>query len=175
MLEVICGPMFAGKSTALAERYYALQAKGAKVKMFTSSADTRPYRRHDRGAFPEAEPVNKNPESDTGIQLGAGFDAVMFDEAQFMPEWVCGALGAILRAGKLVTVAGLDRDSEGASWPVMLRLVGMSQNVTFLEATCGCGRPAHYTLRLSPKASTIAIGGAEAYAPACKKCWETRT
>ena len=172
MFELVVGPMFAGKSSHLANRYRGLQVACENVVVFTSPLDVRPAKRHDGGSYPPAEPLLSHHQLRRAQLHGA--DVVLVDEAQFLEVGFVDCLEALTRAGISVTAYGLDLDADRAPWAFTARLAERADRVTQLTATCSCGKPAPYTKRIRPRpqdATRVQVGGYETYQPACDACW----
>lgn len=181
-LTVICGPMFAGKTTELLKRVlWAKNGLNAPVAVFKAAYDSRysavEIASHD-GLVAAAAVISDWPYAD-----GALPDAqhIFFDEIQFFtaPHF-SGDIVAIIRNllahGRHVTVGGLDADWRGDAFAPTATLMAMADDVLKLRAHCAvCGRPAGKThKRLSSAAAsddTIQLGGAELYEPRCRQHW----
>src|SRR6476469_2406592 len=93
-LEVICGPMFSGKSEEMIRRLRRAEIAGQRVVIFKPLIDDR-YDAPDvvshAGARAHAVPISSGGERSTHTE---GFDVVGIDEAQFLGEGVVAmALG----------------------------------------------------------------------------------
>lgn len=114
-VEVICGPMFSGKSEELIKRLRTAVFGGLKVMAFRPKIDTRSepdqIQSHDATKFGAIE-ISDIEEI---IALATDADVVGIDEIQFFPDFrrvvtVCDFLAA---RGVRVIVAGLDLDYHG--------------------------------------------------------------
>src|SRR5215510_8563358 len=102
-LEVICGPMFSGKSEEMIRRLRRAEIAGQRVVIFKPLIDDR-YDATDvvshAGARMRAVPVSSVAEIPANAQ---GFDVVGIDEAQFLGEAVVStALGLADRGVRVV-------------------------------------------------------------------------
>lgn len=172
-LEVICGPMFAGKSTELIRRLREASASGACVAAFKPSQDTRYAEEkivsHARESW-KAIPVRSAEEIP---QRAAGCDVVGIDEAHFFGAALAGVSGALLAAGTRVIVAGLERDHHGGPFEPFPALLCDADEVLKLSGPCArCGRPAIHSQRMVPTPGRIVVGGAGMYEPRCRACFE---
>src|SRR5689334_22891279 len=86
-LELLCGPMFSGKTDELIRRFHAAHADGRKALMIKPAVDTR----HPTGLVVShsgaAAPATAVASSGDVLQEAAEVDALFVDEVQFFdPE-----------------------------------------------------------------------------------------
>ncbi|MFM9957040.1 MAG: thymidine kinase [Phycisphaerales bacterium] len=171
-LEIICGPMFAGKSTELIRRLQEAARAGRTVAAVKPVIDTRYH--------PTAIATH------TGVQFDAGTisqpaqlrsidaEVVGLDEAHFFREGLHDAVMHLLtdaaHASRLVILAGLDRTSLNQPFGEMARLLIEADEVTKLTAPCAvCGRPAIHTVRLFDSTEDIVVGGVGMFENRCRE------
>lgn len=176
-VELIVGPMFAGKTSELLRRMEGAEERGMRVAMIKSAVDDRyatdAVVSHDGArmrcvALPRLMDffTMHGANGANGGQLPV--DVVGVDEAQFFPDLVEFCAEAA-HAGARVVVAGLDGDFRGRPFGQACALVPLADRVDKLAARCAtCGAPAHFTKRLAQSDALELVGGAEAYAPACR-------
>jgi thymidine kinase len=106
-------------------------------------------------------------------------DVVGFDEAQFFREDLKGLCEALIAAGKIVIVAGLNGTFMRDPWPTVSALIPLANNITKLSAICSlCGNEADYTAKIEgdPLAVIEMAGktekGAARYEPRCAQCYD---
>jgi thymidine kinase len=179
-IEVICGPMFAGKSEELIRRVKRCEYAKKKVVVFKPVIDNR---------YSMDEVVSHNKRSTKCYNLSKSEDAykyvnedtyaVAFDEVQFMDNGILDVIQTLANQGKRVICAGLDNDFRGQPFSIMPQLLCMAEYVTKLTAICTvCGALATRTQRIvngKPayyEDPTIIIGASEAYEPRCRHCHE---
>ena len=178
-LEVICGPMFSGKSEEMIRRLRRAEIAGQRVVIFKPQIDDR-YDATDvvshAGARMRAVPITSVPEVTEGAQ---GFDVVGIDEAQFLGEGVVACALDLAERGVRVVVAGLDQDFRRLPFGPMPELLSHAEFVDKLQAVCHrCGGPATTTQRLvdglpAPySGETVVVGAAEQYEARCRGCHE---
>jgi thymidine kinase len=178
-LEVICGPMFSGKSEEMIRRLRRAEIAGQRVVIFKPAIDDR-YDASDvvshAGARMQAVPIGSSAEITTKAE---GFDVVAIDEAQFLGEGVVVAALALADRGVRVVVAGLDQDFRRLPFGPMPELLSHAEFVDKLQAVCHrCGGPATTTQRLvdgepAPySGDTVVVGAAEQYEARCRGCHE---
>jgi thymidine kinase len=178
-LEVICGPMFSGKSEEMIRRLRRAEIAGQRVVIFKPRIDDR-YNASDvvshAGIRMRGVPVAGVAEL---VERARGFEVVGIDEIQFFePEIVAAAL-ALADAGRRVVAAGLDQDFRRQAFGVMPDLLAHAEFVDKLQAVCHrCGGPATTTQRLVDGApapysgATIVVGANEQYEARCRGCHE---
>ncbi len=179
-LEVICGPMFSGKSEEMIRRLRRAEIAGQRVVIFKPRIDDR-YDASDivshAGIRMRGVPVAGVAEL---VERARGFEVVGIDEIQFFePEIVAAAL-ALADTGLRVVAAGLDQDFRRQAFGVMPELLAHAEFVDKLQAVCHrCGGPATTTQRLvdgrpAPySGATIVVGANEQYEARCRDCHET--
>ena len=179
-LEVIAGPMFAGKSSELLKRLLFLEHSGEKVLALKPHIDdrydpnsivTHNHLSHDALAVIDLELVKDNY-----TIRRYNFHTVFIDEVQFFDaketSWF---VEEGLRNGVNFVCAGLDQDSRGVPFETTAMLLALSDEIVKLRAFCNvCGLQASKTQRINKGGGRVAIGGAEAYEPRCHSCWESK-
>ncbi|MHB1242342.1 MAG: thymidine kinase [Gaiellaceae bacterium] len=179
-LEVVCGPMFSGKSEEMIRRLRRAEIANQRVVIFKPRIDDR-YDAADvvshAGIRMRAVPVGCVPEL---VGHARGFDVVGIDEVQFFePEVVAAAL-ALADGGARVIAAGLDQDFRRQPFGPMPELLAHAEFVDKLQAVCHrCGGGATTTQRLvdgrpAPySGATIVVGANEQYEARCRDCHES--
>ncbi|MCL7039503.1 hypothetical protein MKW94_006413 [Papaver nudicaule] len=174
-IHVICGPMFAGKTTALLQRVQAEIDLGRSVMLIKSNKDTRygldSVVTHDGTKLPCWALSNL---SSFSHKLGAiaydKLDVIGIDEAQFFGDLYDFCRKAADHDGKTVIVAGLDGDYLRRTFGSVLDIVPLADSITKLTARCNvCGKRAHFTLRKTEDTQTELIGGSDVYMPVCRR------
>jgi thymidine kinase len=178
-LEVICGPMFSGKSEEMIRRLRRAEIAGQRVVIFKPRIDDR---------FDSVDVVSHAGARMRGVPVGSvdeleararGFDVVGIDEVQFLePAIVPAALGFADRGARVVA-AGLDQDFRRLPFGPIPELLSHAEFVDKLQAVCQrCGGPATTTQRLvdgrpAPySGQTVVVGAAEQYEARCRDCHE---
>lgn len=178
-LEVVCGPMFSGKSEELIRLLRRAQIAKLNVLTCKHSLDDRHMIEcvvsHD-GKKLEAEAVDNVDEI---LKLGEKkeIDVVGVDEVQWFDNQLVAVVCRLIDAGKRVIVAGLDLDFRGVPFGCMPTLLAIADSITKLQAICCvCGKDAHFTQRLvdgNPAKYTdpvVLVGAQEAYQARCRNC-----
>jgi len=178
-LEVICGPMFSGKSEEMIRRLRRAEIAGQRVVLFKPRLDDR-YDAADivshAGARMRGVPVVSAQEL---LGRAQGSDVVGIDEVQFLDDEIVTVALSLAEAGLRVVAAGLDQDFRRLPFGPMPALLAHAEFVDKLQAVCHrCGGPATTTQRLvdgSPapySGETIVVGANEQYEARCRGCHE---
>lgn len=179
-LEVICGPMFSGKSEELIRRLRRAKIAQQSVIIFKPQIDNRyslEYVVSHDGSKLDAKPLI-NVHDILALTNAHNASVIGLDETQFFAPEVVGVICQLVQNGKRVIVAGLDRDFRGAPFGCMPALLAIADKVTKLQAICTqCGHDAHFSQRLingNPAKyddPVIMIGAQEAYQARCRGCY----
>jgi thymidine kinase len=169
-LEVICGPMFAGKTTALLARIAAARAAGRCAIVVKPARDTRydavALATHD-GRREPALPVRALDE----VRAGAG-DAVFVDEVHFFGSDAVTPIEALLAAGADVTVAGCDIDHFGGAFAPFDALIPRAAVLSRIAGACArCGAPSTHSERLLATRERVVVGGIGDFVATCAACF----
>ncbi len=173
-LEVICGPMFSGKSEELIRRIKRAIIARQRVQVFKPALDDR----YDASAIAshsqrkhEAIPVKDSEELKRHLDPEA--EVVALDEVQFLDEGLIPVIDVLARRGVRVIAAGLDQDSNGEPFGILPILLAKAEFITKLQAICMvCGAAAGRTQRLVHTGGQVLVGAAEAYEARCRHCHE---
>lgn len=187
-LEVICGPMFSGKSEELMRRMRRVQISGKNFLIIKPSVDTRYSNSsivsHDMRSM-EAVVVGTDKaellEFEDSI-INSEAEVIAFDEINFFDDYLVDVVKKCVSNGKRVIISGMDMDFRGEPFDPMPKLLSMADHVDKLKAICmkcKC-EPASLSQRLvngeaaSRSDPLILIGGKEHYEPRCRRCHEVR-
>jgi thymidine kinase len=190
-LNVITGPMFAGKSEDLARRLRRENIAHETIVLFRPERDTRysvaELVTHDGTKLNVPTFVIPLDESCRDIILEKSRNAriIAFDEVQF---WNSGVLPEFLRdlaekQNKIIYATLLNLDFTGRPFENAGNLLSYANDITLLTAVCEkCGSGnAIYSQRLDGngkallEGETIKVGGKEDYSARCGKCFERST
>ena len=178
-LEVVCGPMFSGKSEEMIRRMRRAEIATQRVVIFKPRIDDR-YDAADvvshAGVRMSAVPVDGCAEL---VARARSAEVVGIDEAQFFEHEIVGAALALADGGARVIAAGLDQDFRRLPFGPMPELLAHAEFVDKLQAVCHrCGGPATTTQRLldgrpAPYGGeTIVVGALDTYEARCRDCHE---
>jgi thymidine kinase len=178
-LEVVLGPMWAGKSSTILGTIRRYKAIGWDILVLTSSLDDRYGEHticsHDRENHPATAVKELMPVLDTETYQKAKL--IVLEESQFFPDLLAFVKSAVDRDGKHVVAVGLDGDSERRPFGQMLELIPLCDTVrkiTSLCADCGDGTPALFSHRRVQVDSQVAVGASTLYEPLCRKHYNLR-
>jgi thymidine kinase len=173
-IEVICGPMFSGKSEELIRRLRRASIARKRVQVFKPEIDTRYSDDHivSHGDLRMKSEVVKDA---TGILALMDWrtEVVGIDEANFMGEGLIDVSARLADSGKQVIIAGLDTDFMGRPFAPVPELLALAESITKTLAICmRCGNPAKHTQRLAGSDALIVVGAAGLYEARCRRCFE---
>lgn len=177
-IEVISGPMFAGKTEELLRRVKRLEYARKNIVVFKPLIDNR---------FSEGEVVSHNNNRTKSVNISKSIDifkyvdkttdVVAIDEVQFLDEEAVSIIEYLANQKKRVIVSGLDRDFRGEPFSFMPKLLSIAEYVTKLTAICvKCGSPATRTQRIvngkpaKYNDPIVLIGAEESYEARCRSC-----
>ncbi len=173
-IEVICGPMFSGKSEELIKRIRRAQIARRRVQIFKHGIDARydatSIVSHSQQSLPgiavtDVEDILKLVDDRTEL--------VAIDEGQFFGDEIIDVVNKLGNQGKRVIVAGLDLDYKGNPFGPMPQLMCTAEYVSKQLAICmTCGDPANFTQRLTPSTDQIVVGASETYEARCRRHFE---
>ncbi len=184
-LELLIGPMFAGKSSAIQSIVRRHQSMGWRVFVVTNAMDTRysdapAVVNHDRISIPAIAVSSLMPLLDHADYGRSRL--VVIEEAQFFPDLVEFVRAVVDRDGKNCVVVGLDGDAERRPFGKVLDLVPHCDRVTKLTAMCkrcGNGTPALFTFAAGTAAAAAnaegvpCVGSDDLYVPLCRRHYLT--
>jgi len=173
-VEVICGPMFSGKSEELIRRITRYKIARVPTQTFKPLID-------DRFATNEvvshsslsvaAEPVGDSDELLRAVKERT--QVVGVDEAQFFDQGLIQVVAQLAASGKKVIIAGLDLDFLGRPFEPIPSLMTHAEYVTKSLAVCHrCGGSGMYTQRVIASDELVVLGAEGAYEARCRACYD---
>lgn len=183
-IEVICGPMFSGKTEELIRRLRRAEIARQTSLVFKPKIDAR-YDAEDVVSHSEQR-IRSVPVKDvegierflTDVPMDS-YQIVAVDEAQLFGGELPGLVRKLANGGKRVVIAGLDQDYFGEPFEPMPELLALADSVTKQSAICMvCGIQATKTQRVSADAGAkgfdqpteqVHVGAAEAYEARCRE------
>jgi len=175
-IEVICGPMFAGKTEELLRRVNRLEYANIAYRIFKPAIDTR----YDEELVISHNGVRKNAINiirarDMLAVEREGVQAIAIDEGQFFDDELIAVVEYLAGQGIRVIINGLDMDFRAQPFPIMQELLPRAEFITKLTAICvKCGAVATRTQRLidgKPARyddAIILVGAEETYEARCR-------
>lgn len=173
-IEVICGPMFSGKSEELIRRLRRAMIARKRVQVFKPVIDNR-YS-HDEivshGDLRMKSEVVKNAQ-EIIAKLDWRTEVIGIDESNFFDVNLVEIAQQLADTGKQVLIAGLDTDFMGRPFGPMPALLCVAESITKTLAICmRCGNPAKHTQRLVESEDLIVVGASGMYEARCRRCFE---
>jgi thymidine kinase len=177
-LELIIGPMFAGKTSAIQTIIRRHEALGIKYAAYKPAIDKRYGEdsfiyNHDSVKVAAQSVTYLGPNRDT--EQYASATLIIIEEGQFFLDLYVFVACAVEEDGKHVVVAGLDGDRFRKPFGQILNLIPIADKVTKLTAFCkGCATegygivPAIFTYGSTKSVRSVEIGGADIYEPVCR-------
>ena len=171
-IEVICGPMFSGKTEELIRRLVRAQIAKQRVSIFKPKMDNR---------FAEDYIVSHNQRKIKSIQIQQAdqildyqnkADVFGIDECQFFGKSIVHICKRLANTGKRVVVAGLEKDYLAQSFGSMPELLVDAEYITKVNAICmRCGDPANFSHRISFEKIQVVVGEIDKYEALCRRCY----
>ena len=177
-LEVIVGPMFAGKTEELLRRIRRLEYAKQNVVVFKPDIDDR-YDDHSIISHnrTRADSINIDRAEEIFDHITKDTDVIAIDEVQFLDDAVIEIIDHLVQKGKVVMTSGLDMDFRGEPFSFVPVLMARAEYVMKLSAVCvRCGAPATRTQRIIDGKPAkyydpvVMIGASESYEARCRHC-----
>lgn len=181
-IQLIIGPMFAGKTTELLRRLKRAEIAQKRVLAVKFSGDVRysmkPLITTHEGNYFDAIAVDKLED----VRL-VDHEVVGIDEGQFFPDLFQHAV-EWSQQGIAVIISALSGTFTQHPWPNVSTLIPLCDNVDLLLAVCSfCGADAMFSKRTQQDCDgeedigetndvfkPTFIGGTESYKACCRKC-----
>ncbi len=173
-IEVICGPMFSGKSEELIRRLRRAEIARQRVQIFKPGIDLR-YSEDHIVSHSELRIRSESVKDAAEIEqrLDIRTEVVGIDEAQFLGMPLIDLVTRLADMNKRVIIAGLDTDYLGRPFHPMPELLAIADEITKDLAICmRCGNPAKHTQRLVASEELVVVGAAGMYEARCRRCFE---
>jgi thymidine kinase len=173
-VEVICGPMFSGKSEELIRRVTRSKIARIPVQVFKPSLDDR-YAETQVVSHSELK-VEATPVADSLELLRSVREytrVIGIDEGQFFDDGLVEVVDNLAAKGTQVIVAGLDTDYLRRPFEPIPSLCDRAEYVTKVLAVCHrCGGPGLYTQRIVQSDDLVVLGAEDAYEARCRMCYD---
>lgn len=174
-IEVICGPMFSGKTEELLRRLRRAEFARQRVQTFKPSRDNR----YDAQAVVSHSQQRRNGtavENSAALLLGVAPETqvVGIDEVQFFDMGIVDVCQRLANGGRRVLIAGLDMDYLGRPFEPVPALLAVAEYITKTLAICvRCGNPAGHSQRLvAGNKDRVLVGSMDSYEARCRKCFD---
>jgi thymidine kinase len=182
-LEVICGPMFAGKTEELLRRVRRAEVAERQVVVINHALDVR--HGTDRVAshagldYPS---VAASTPDEIERAVPEATDLVAIDEAHFFGPALIPVVTRLADRGLTVIVAGLDVTFEGQPFEPLPALMALAERVDKLTAICAvCGEDAVFHVRVAESSASPTdpvaehVGGLDKYQARCRRHFASAT
>ncbi len=173
-LDLVLGPMWAGKSSYILGKIRRYRAIGWNVLVVANPLDDRYGNQvvstHDKEQV-SALAITDLPSLYT-LPEYVEANLLVVEEAQFYKGLYEFVQTAVERDGKHVVCVGLDGDANRKPFGELLQLIPLCDNVEKIKSLCSeCkdGTPAIFTHRLKHSEEQIQVGAEDTYAPLCRK------
>src|SRR5687767_7000169 len=130
-IEVICGPMFSGKSEELMRRLRRARIARKRVQVFKPVIDTR-YSHDEIVSHGDVRMRSEVVDSAADIvkKIDWRSQVIGVDEANFMGQELIEVAGQLADTGKQVILAGLDTDFMGRPFSPIPELLAQAESIT---------------------------------------------
>jgi thymidine kinase len=177
MIEVICGPMFSGKTDELIRRLNRLRYANVDFLLFKPKIDDR-YNdikvvSHD-GRNIESIPVDYPEQIQTVMTGHPTISVIAIDEIQFLDTHaMLDTIKHFDSPQTRIILSGLDMDYNGKAFNIMKEILPIADKIDKLTAVClKCGQDAKMSYKApSENTEILEIGGSEMYEARCLGCW----
>lgn len=176
-IEVICGPMFSGKTEELLRRIRRAEIGHQKVISFKPAIDDRysaeciashSGQQRESIVVKDVEEIMRFLDDKKKKPHVVAIEEVQF----FDPKIVDIIKKLVYKRDIRVVVAGLDMDYTGQPFSIMSDLLARAEKIDKLYAVCTvCGGKATKTAKLDTNKDIVDVGGIEKYEPRCSFHW----
>ena len=179
-INIICGPMFSGKTEELLRTLHRLSYAKKDFLLFKLKMDNRYDEEkvvsHSKNAM-MAINVENSLEILKHCEKNPHIKYIGIDEVQFLPQDdifnAYKLLEELRKRGYTVFCSGLDMDYLGKPFGIMGSILAIADNVTKLKAVCfECGDDAGMSAKINLDSEEIIdIGSSEKYQSMCHDHW----
>ena len=172
-IELIIGPMFSGKSTALIKKSRDLKIINSTYIIIKSNIDIR---------YEKNYIVSHNNEKESCIitdnldnikdEIIIKYNTIIIDEGQFLKNLKKKVLYWAEKLNKNIIIGGLDGDYKRNPIGEILDLIPYADKCIKISALCkycNDGTPGIFSYRLNNNNSQILVGTTESYSSVCRK------
>lgn len=183
-INLIIGPMYAGKSTELVryhdmfDKDYKGRGEGVLIKMYNDARyDEEMFCTHagTKRKSLKGIPSQENPSQQFLMPLNSKFDFervdfIGIDEGQFCAD--CAEFAEHwAKKGKHIYIAALSGTFQRKAWPVVSELIPLSDSIQHIVALDMKRRPAPFSAKISGSSKVSEVGGKGMYVQATRKQW----
>ena len=173
-LELIIGPMFAGKTSVLQSIHRRCKSLGFICVAYKPQMDTR----YSKESITSHDQIHTSATTVTHLmeclktEEYKSANLILIEEAQFFTDLFEFVMLSVEENKKQVVVAGLDGDKYRMPFGQILNLIPYADRIQKLTAfcrLCGDGTPALFSFCSSKKQDQILVGASENYQAVCRK------
>ncbi|WP_225696183.1 thymidine kinase [Candidatus Phytoplasma sp. AldY-WA1] len=178
-IEIICGPMFSGKTTKLIQKINFFKSLGIKVLVVKPKIDDR-YSKKKELITHDLKTISSlliNKSKDILDFLEKDVKVLFIDEVQFLDQEIEEIVNNLSYRGMHIIIGGLELDFCGRPFGSMNYLLSIADQVIKLKSSCNvCGKEANRTQRIVdgsiPKSTDpiVLVGEKNYHEPRCRKC-----
>jgi thymidine kinase len=177
-LELLIGPMFAGKTSELIRRLTTFKKANCNVLYINSILDNRGdmFSTHNTSLakYQDIDMVKTDNLMDI-LHMCTKVDVIAIDEGQFFSDLVEFYKIIVDLYKKRLIVSGLNGTSDRKPFGKLLDLIPFCDNIEFIQSFCttcatsGKIVPAIFSKRISNTTGNICIGGSDSYIAVCRE------
>ena len=172
-IEIICGPMFCGKTEELIRRLKRALIAKKNVSIFKPLMDDRYSTDHIVSHNNNSIKSKSIKDINEILNYCKDSDVIGIDEAQFFNNEIIDISNQLANKGKRVIIAGLDKDYLEKPFGPISNLLSKAEYITKLYAICvQCGKKAFFSKRISGENEQIIVGEKDKYEARCRKCFQ---
>lgn len=173
-IEVICGPMFSGKTEELIRRLRLAIIGKQRAEIFKPAIDSRYAEEHITSHNEQKFKCTPVPDAGKILELVDDHTRVVgIDEAQFFDDTIVAVCQKLANRGMRVIAAGLDQDYLGRPFGPMPALLAIAESILKLKAVCMvCGGLATRSQRLTGETQQVVVGAQDHYEARCRACFD---
>lgn len=175
-LDILIGPMFAGKSSRILSIVSRYSALGTPVLIVKHSNDlryghTNAIVTHNGQTCPC---ISVRDLDDIPLDDIRRHQVIIVEEAQFFRNLVPFVEHVVETYGKNLYLVGLDGDSNRRKFGELLDCIPLADRVERITAfcrRCANGTPGLFSFRREDNPNQVLVGGANLYEPLCRDCY----
>ncbi len=173
-VEVICGPMFSGKTEELIRRLRLATIAKQRAQIFKPITDNRYSEEHIVSHNEQKILCTPIAHASEIIEKTRDYTHVIgIDESQFFDDDLVGVCQTMANRGLRVIAAGLDQDYMARPFAPMPELMAIAESVMKLNAICMvCGGLATRSQRLVSQGDQVLVGATGEYEARCRACFD---
>ena len=178
-LQLIIGPMFAGKTTELIRRLTTFKKAKLRVIYINSNLDSRSddlFSTHNTSLSEKQEITMIKTKSLMEVyDKCKEFDVIAVDEAQFFTDLFEFYSRIVEVECRNLIVAGLNGTSDREKFGHICDLIPHADSVEFIYPFCSVCADQHkitkaiFSKRICSNGNTVCVGGDESYIPVCRE------